>query len=61
MNAEAYRRYAAGCARLAPHCADPREQALWFRIAEDWLYLARAVESRDNPSETGEKRRTERA
>ena len=39
-------RNAAGCERMARLCDDPRERALWARVAMDWLKMAKMVQVR---------------
>lgn len=34
-------RNAAGCERMARLCDDPKERALWARVAMDWLKMAK--------------------
>ena len=52
MSVEYYLRNAAGCERMARHCDDPQERALWLRIAKDWLALARLEAAKTMKSKT---------
>jgi hypothetical protein len=40
---------ARGCERMAQRCVDPKERALWIRVAEDWVYLAKAATPERQP------------
>ena len=45
-SADAYRRHASECVRLAQETQSPTDKALLLRMAETWLRLAQQAENR---------------